>query len=111
MSHGKTNSVKRILAVLTLSATLVSPASSYTLYGNGTLTCAEMTEEYDKYREPSDIIKHWIYGYVSGRNYENDSDKGSGNFKAFYSAVLQDCRQNPLDKVIDAANRLYYKLR
>ena len=98
--------MKRILTALALSAVIASPAWSYTYYSNGTLTCAEMSEEYDKYREPSDMIKHWIWGYISGRNFENDSDKGTDNFKAFYSAVLQDCRQNPLDQVIDATNRL-----
>lgn len=102
--------MKHMLTALTLFAVLASPAWSFMAYGQGVLTCAELTEYHDRFGE-SLGAKQWIYGYVTARNFENYSDKGEGKHKAFYAAIIQDCRQNPLDDSLDATNRLYNKLR
>ena len=103
--------MKKLLLILGLSLGLATSASSTMIYGWGTATCAEMTKLHDDYGEAPIPIKQWIYGYFSGRNEENRTDTGEGKYKAFYAAVLLDCRSSPLDNVIDATYRVYNKLK
>ena len=64
-----------------ICAVSVSPVWSFTGYGAGTLTCAEMVSidrEYGK----NEQFEQWVWGYFSGRNFENDSATGSGKMNA-----------------------------
>lgn len=104
MSLGKTNSVKRILTALTLSAVLASPAwSEYTVIGNGTATCGEFSDDHDQYGKQIGV-EQWIWGLFSGMNassriHGDDPNVGNEHHKALYAAVLKYCRDNPLQNV------------
>lgn len=59
-----------------------------------------------------DILKSFyissFLGYITGRNYENNSDKAEGvSGDSVYFAVKKYCRNNPLKRVNDAMIHIY----
>ena len=75
--------------------------------GGGNTSCADMlnlpAETIAEYQ-----VRSWIFGYISGRNWESISAKGFeiDENTIFYS-VKQYCRENPIDSVVQGANWLY----
>ena len=103
--------MKRIILALTLPLILASSAGAeYYAFGEGTATCGEFSDHHDAYGK-SDTVEQWVFGYVTGRNFENASLKGEESYKAFYATFLKYCRDNPLDKLFYAADSLYNQLR
>lgn len=103
--------MKRTLPAVAVTVALVSPAwADYFAFGAGTNTCGEVTDYHDKYGR-LDLLEHWIFGYVTGRNFENDSMRGKDSQKAFYAAIIKYCRDNPLKDVVYAADDVYDQLR
>lgn len=104
--------MKSIFATLTLSAVLASPVWSAWIIGNGIMTCAEMTQEHERFSRDGTVgvTQQWIFGFFSGRNYEASANVGKGKEKALYAAVLKHCRENPLDDIWEATNSVYRQL-
>ena len=89
---------------------------SYTVKGSGNTSCGELLEE-EKNRTSQGILFYqknaWILGYITGRNYENNANKGRGvHPDSIYYAVLNYCRDNPLKDLDDAIQFIYdYELK
>jgi len=57
-----------------------------------------------------DMIKSWVQGYMTARNYENNSTKGKGvNIDSIYYALIKYCRENPLETSTGGALYIYDK--
>ena len=105
--------MKRILTALTLSAVLASPAWCDVLVaGNGLVTCAEMTQDHDQHARNGKVIgyEQWILCYFTGMNHAKGKMVGKGKSKAFYTATLKYCRENPLHSFWWAAEDVYRQL-
>ena len=116
MSLGKTNSVKRILTALTLSAVLASPAWSamFSEFGHGARTCGELTELHDKQGKLLSA-QQWMWGFFTAYNLSKakngtESLVGKGKHTGIYAAVILHCRSNPLTMVTDATFEVYSQL-
>lgn len=104
--------MKRILTTFTLLAVIGSPAWSAWILGNGIITCAKMVQDHERFSRDGTVgvTQQWIFGFFSGRNFETSAIVGHGKEKALYGAVLEHCRENPLDNIFEASNSVYRQL-
>ena len=97
-----------MLRVLSVCALLIAgswPAAAYTV--KGSVKCPEVVTEdaNESYRLAN---KFWVLGYISARNFVNDSDVAKDvDDDVLYNEVLVFCRNNPTKDMDDAAIELY----
>jgi hypothetical protein len=93
-----------LIAALAIALTPVG-AQAYTV--KGSIECPEMMEE-DANETFALANKFWLLGYLTGRNFENDTDVGRGmESDTIYSIALDFCRNNPSKDIDDAGIRVY----
>ena len=98
------------------SLTFGNPSfAEYSIFGVGTMTCAEFTETHDQVGKIP-TYEQWLLGLFTGLNAANDyygAEGSTGNnvHRAIYAAVLKYCRDNPLRDVSTAALITYSELR
>jgi hypothetical protein len=105
-----------ILLILFLLAPIESFGQKQTImvWGCGHVSCAKFTEQTKKYpTEAVDEYGSWLYGYITGRNYEgsNISDYAGGIERTALMAWLSNyCKDHPLDSFFHATNELILEL-
>ena len=97
---------KLLLILMMVSFVGVNTAQAYSAMGAGATSCGEvMSSEGD--RDWMNIYETWMFGFISGLNAANASDKGANTEwegRAFWYAVMNQCQAEPLD---DFANAIY----
>ncbi|MBT3930312.1 MAG: hypothetical protein HOK98_00445 [Rhodospirillaceae bacterium] len=96
------------IAALGLAATVAfTPidAHAYTVLGN--VECPDVVKE-DGNESFRLANQFWVLGYISARNYEDDTQVGSGvEDEVIYGMMLAYCKKNPSSDMDDAAIRVY----
>jgi len=97
------------LTMITLILAIASPAAAYTV--KGSVECPDVVKE-DATENFRKMNMWWVLGYISGRNYENDTSVSKGiDGEDLYAHVLSYCRTHPGNDMDDASIDLYDALR
>lgn len=102
--------MKKILiyiSVLILYIYTPTAEAENNIFGTGAISCGEMGAlkggPYDNWQEVG-----WISGYMSALNVENGLTKGNGkSFESIYYAVLNRCKDTPLELMQSAITYVY----
>ena len=102
--------MKNFLSILILSFFIISGENaSYITVNNN--SCGDILSLEGKETAKQQVIRY-MSGYITGRNYETNGKVGSGgSHEALYWAIIKYCKNNPLKKMSDAAEDLYFKLK
>tara|TARA_B100000809_G_C14666176_1_gene361451 strand:+ start:23 stop:331 length:309 start_codon:yes stop_codon:yes gene_type:complete len=98
-----------MIRLIILILFVLIPFSSNAEYVVFTYDCGKILKsERNNNRVQQDLIKSWLQGYMTARNYENNSKKGDGvNLDSIFYALIKYCRENPLKNSNDAALYIY----
>ncbi len=95
----------RPLTTLVLILAIASPAAAYTVKGSVECPAVVREDANEKHRLAN---MWWVLGYISGRNYERDTNAAKGvDSEDIYAHVLSYCRTHPEDDMDDASIDLY----
>jgi hypothetical protein len=106
--------MKKTLLTLLLLASIsnFAIADPRALIGHGTASCGKFNALQS---DPGSLYKDsfviWVLGYLSGLNSDSKIDfLADTDSDAIKGALIVYCQNNPLDKVIDAANSIHLQL-
>ena len=79
---------------------------AYTVFGD--VSCGAVLETKNN-QSHKFALKKWMQGYFSGRNYENNNSFSNGivDHNTFYFAIMKYCKNNPIDRLGNAAESVY----
>ena len=102
--------VSLIAAMVTVSVVITDSSAGYSLSGRGVLTCEAWTAaRRDPNRPDAGLNEQWVVGFLSGIGFmalgELDPLHGADD-QFVYDWVDAYCRNNPSEKIADAASRL-----
>lgn len=99
---------KILICIFALILNIYTPtAEANNIFGVGASSCGEMIAENNR---PYDDFHRvgWISGYISALNVEYGLTKGvDKSYESIYYAVLNRCKDTPLEMVQSAINYVY----
>ena len=98
--------VAALLAGATVVAVATDANGKYTVYGTGLDSCGTLMESYDKNTLFYIRAEDWVSGYTTAIGLWTSTQKSLGDVAKLDGMMLiirQYCRDNPLDKLADAA--------
>lgn len=100
------------LAFCLLVLNAVPAKATYRVLGQGHSTCSNYLEAASSKDVNQVIYVAWVFGYITGRNYESSSVSGkNADYDALALAMLNHCTANPFDSLFEVAAALYPKLK
>ena len=101
-----------IIALSLLILNAVPAKATYRVLGHGHSTCSNYLEAASLNDVNQVIYVAWMFGYITGRNYESSSVSGkNADYDALALAMLNYCTANPFDSLFEVAEALYPKLK
>tara|TARA_Y100000768_G_C23432966_1_gene431359 strand:+ start:160 stop:465 length:306 start_codon:yes stop_codon:yes gene_type:complete len=101
--------MKKLLSILIVSLLWSLNAHSYS--GLGVFECGELLSRKDDVIVKNQV-ENWAQGYVTGRNYEQNSSAGKNiSGDSLFWAVVKYCEDNPLKDAVYAMESVYNKLK
>ena len=100
---------KQILLLFFILIGVFMTRASYALYTSlGAQPCGKVISMYEEGVEIGEIYAlGWVRGYISGRNYETNTQMNNIDADSIYYAVIKFCRENPLKDTANAAENIY----
>ena len=97
--------------ILTIALLLISSSSTAGPKVHGNKACGIYIEQYDARGVNKAINTMWLKGYLTGRNYADDGQRGKDFDDDSMSLwVYNYCKENPLENTSAAAKGLAAKL-
>ncbi len=102
----------RFFGVFLFLLAINTQSFAWTLKGHGNISCGTFITERDEGGAMHYGNMAWVYGFISGINYNSDGSVGKGlDSNAISLALANYCNKNPLKTLADASENLYSQMK